>query len=86
MTDPKAENPLTQTATNNGAGSVTCELNNVYDQDDAGKIFTYEIREQNDGKDGYTYSEAVYQANVTVSLKKDETGLETSVQYTEIQR
>ena len=70
-----------QPVTNTGT-AVSFVLANVYDQDDAGKTFTYEIREQNDGKDGYTYSEAVYQAEVTVSLKKDETGLETSVQYT----
>ena len=82
VTDPKAENPLTQTVTNNGAGSVTFELNNVYDQDDAGKTFTYEISEQpGPANMGYTYSGAVYRAEVKVSLNADETGLDTTVQY-----
>ena len=69
-----------QTATNTGT-AVSFVLENVYDQDDAGKTFTYEIREKNDGKDGYTYSGAVYRAKVTVSLNEDKTGLDTEVTY-----
>ena len=38
-----------QSVTNTGT-SVSFVLDNVYDQDDAGKTFTYQIEEQNDGK------------------------------------
>ncbi|HIV22995.1 MAG TPA: Cna B-type domain-containing protein [Candidatus Merdiplasma excrementigallinarum] len=69
-----------KTTTNTGT-AVSFVLDNVYDQDDAGKTFTYVIKEKNDGKDGYTYSGAVYRAKVTVSLNKDKTGLDTEVTY-----
>ena len=74
---------VTMEPVKNMGTSVNFVLNNVYDQDDVGKTFTYEIRETagETGK-GYTYSEAVYRAEVTVSLDEENNEIVPAVAYT----
>ena len=72
----------TQTVKNNGS-AVAFYVENLYDQDDVGKTFTYEIRETaGEAGKGYTYSDAVYRATVEVSLDEAANKIETAVTYT----
>ncbi len=72
----------TQTVKNNGS-AVAFYVENLYDQDDVGKTFTYEIRETaGEAGKGYTYSDAVYRATVEVSLDETANKIETAVAYT----
>ncbi len=48
-----------------------------YNLADAGKSYTYTLREVNDGKDGVAYDERVYE--ITVSLTREESGMAAAV-------
>lgn len=51
----------------------------TYTKDDIGKTYLYELSEVNDGVEGVTYSEDVYDIAVSISLDEEENQLETSI-------
>ena len=65
----------TMTAKNTADGKVTFGKI-TYDQDDAGKTFTYQIKEVNKGADGYTYDGMT--VTVTVEVKDNGDGTLTA--------
>lgn len=67
------------TAKNDGNGDVTFKKL-VYTTDDAGKSFTYRIKEYDDGGDAYDFDHRAYLAKVTVTDKGDG-ALDCKVQY-----
>lgn len=70
---------LVATASNDGEGSVAFRKLG-YTTEDAGKTFTYQIQEYDDGKDGYDYDSHTYLAKVTTTDKGNGT-LECTVEY-----
>ncbi|MCC8044115.1 MAG: hypothetical protein LIP12_01275, partial [Clostridiales bacterium] len=61
------------TATNDADGKVTFANVDGYDETDAGKTYTYTVKEVNDGDAGYTYDDTVYTVTVKVADNGDGT-------------
>lgn len=80
---------LIDTATNNDSGTVTFkqleyslkDLNKGTSGNAVPTLFTYKIKEKNDGAKGYEYSAAEYNVKVTVTPSDDE--LTITVEYTD---
>lgn len=71
-TTEDAENPYVISATNDANGEFTLQFP-TYTQADGGKIFTYEITEVNEGKEGISYDSTVYVVTVKVTDNRDGT-------------
>ena len=71
-TTEDAEDPYVTSVTNDANGEFTFQFP-TYTQADDGKIFTYEITEVNEGKDGISYDSTVYVVTVKVTDNRDGT-------------
>ena len=74
-------NGIDQTKTNDAEGSVLFDAI-AYTQADAGKTFTYEITEVNDGQEGIVYDDHTCTVTVTVADNGDGT-LKVTAEYTD---
>lgn len=64
LTEKATQNVLVGTSNTNGLVDIPL----TFTEEDIGKTFTYTLEERNDGRKGFTYSDKVYQIDVTVSL------------------